>query len=216
MASDNQDKQKNTKKDKLSSALKKEVEKSGLSGFIRDIKKNNKKNQKPEEKISSLPNEMDTSEYSSDNYSLEKPKIGIKTKNVMFTIAGLLLLIYLYNIFLGENLYQKAVYLSAQPISTSKLASLRSDLPVFAMGKPIYVHFSMGSPLKLDNIRIQIVHLVSDIEHTIGEISATTKPEWEHVQTHFQEEFFDKRGEYKIKIFTANNELLSDQLFKIR
>ncbi len=224
MASESKDKKKKTKEDKLSSALKKEVEKSSFSGFVRDVKKNHnkkKKSKKEEEHISSLrndsfPSDMSTSEYSSENYSLEKSKVGIKTKNVILTVAGFLLLIYLYNIFLVGDVHEKVVYLSTRPIDASRLISPSPNVPAFSMGEPIYVNFSMGSPLKLNRIRIQIVHIISNIEHPIGEVSATVKPEWEHVQTHFQEEFFDKHGEYKIKIFTASNELLSEQLFKIR
>ena len=217
----NKNKPRNLKKDKLSDALKTELTKSGLSDFASDMKKNkinkaDKVTLPPKEDKKTLPfSKISTSEKLLENNTKQKLKIGLKTKNIFIIIGGISLFVSLYYAFWGGGLDDRAVYLSSHPIQTSHIKSLNINLPTFSLGKPIYVHFSMGSSLNLDSIRIKVVNTVSNIEHPIGEVSATVKSNWKHVQTYFQKEFFEEVGNYKIKILKSNGILLAERSFKI-
>ena len=148
----------------------------------------------------------------------EKPSTRIKwnIKNISIAVLGVVLFIYLYQAFWANPAANRGIYLSSQPVDTDQTELLEKKQSIFALGSPIYIHFSMGSSLNFARIRIQIVNVVSNVEHLIGEVVRTVKPEWKHVKTSFQKEFFEERGKYKIKIFSPNNELLSERSFEIK
>ena len=226
MSSKNEDRSKNTKtakkkksskkKDKLSNALQDQLSRSSISEFISQVRDGRKAldtNTSNEEEVipvveKSIKNKL----------SVERGvgvSQGVNTRKLIIFIAALALLSLLYFQFCGTLTVERNIYLSEKPIPISNLSAFHG-MTSFQFGNPIYVHFSMGEALGVDKIIIKIFSVEQNSENPIGEVSATTKSHWKHIRTHFQKEFFEKRGQYKIQISRPNGSLLANQSFSIR
>ena len=229
---------KNSKKDKLLGALRKNIKKSDISGFVGELRKSQAnqdgssadkidKTNKEENLLNEQSKDEQTQKPVSKNYLSRSLPMGLNLKKIFITLGIIILSVYLYQTcFTGIS--QPTIFLSSKPISASALPTQPKDTKesglVFSQGSPIYVHLANKDELNVSSIRIKILSITpsgvpavtQDKANIIGEVSATVKPKWKHVQTYFQKEFFETKGKYKIQILKPDDSLFAEQSFEIK
>ena len=205
------------KKDKLTNALQDQLSKSSMSEFISQVRNKKKASDtraSNEERGCICFGKINRKRTLSRPWGWRLTRIEQEKVDHFYRCSGLFEFCLFFN-FCGTATLERNIYLSEKPIPVSDLSAFRGTAS-FQLGNPIYVHFSMEEALGANRIIIKIFSVEQNSENLIGEISATTKPHWKHIQTHFQKEFFEKRGRYKMQISRPNGDLLAGRSFLVR
>ena len=113
---------------------------------------------------------------------------------------------------------QPKLYLSNTSSSFADLAKQEQEeaSTILDMGDPIYVYFSMGKKINAKEIEFEILDVSNQDSVTeIGKVRYTVNSKWTKVQTQFQEEYFDRQGEYRIRVSIPGAEPIIEKDFSI-
>lgn len=215
MSYDDNNKKKISKKDMISSAVKKE-----LSDSVKDKKSDSvsKKSNKDEALSGDLL---------SDAAETAVSDIVQRRRNIIFSGLVLLVLILAGAYFLFMNPWWKKpssdILLSQNPINSGALEVLRKkEKFVFNAGTPIYVFFQWENPLKKNEISISVYQITArsktgnrDAKEKITEnIFEINNLAIDRIYTLIQDDFFDNPGDYEM-IIKSGSEILDKRAFAI-
>ena len=105
--------------------------------------------------------------------------------------------------------------LSHSPINQSNYKSIGSkDLK---LGKPIYFYFVSGSRLGVTRVHIRISEKKEKEYKQVGSHDlGGLNPNWRYVGTHFQKEYFERSGNYKVEVLSPSEEILATSNFVLK
>jgi len=220
-------KKKKGKKDDLKGAMDQEMSSGGIMGdFVKNVNKDNSKgkgsSEKPEETggfLESIKSLAKRGEQDKDDYSGNYPMIRNRTPREWWISSGaflvvLLLVFFLFFGFAGGNKYQ--LYLSSTAIDNYTYGSAEAS-EFFETNRPIYVYFAAKKKMKTNKVSIKIVNLShSSADSNLSIIESNINPNWKIVETHFQKEFFESPGKYKIIISNEKKKTLIEKTFTVR
>jgi len=217
-------KKKKGKKDELKGAMNGETSSDGImSEFINHIK-----NDKGEDKSASgksgetgglLGSLKSLTQKDKGGFGGNFPMIRNTNQREWWVSLGsfaviIVLVILLFFAFGSGNKYQ--LYLVSSPIDNYSYGSAETK-KTFDSGKPVYVYFGAKSAIKTKKIFIQIINLNSSSDESkLSTLESNINPGWKVVETHFQKEFFENPGKYKIIIENEKKKVLIEKIFTIK
>jgi len=212
---------KKNKKDELKGAMDDELSSKGIMGeFVNNVHDDRSQpSGKSGEKGGFIESLKSLREGSKGGFGGNFPMIRNRSAQEWWvSLAGFITVIFLVFLlffsFGSGNKYQ--VYLFSNPIDNISYGSAESR-EVFESNKPIYVYFASKKAIKTNKIFIQVINLNRPAsESKMSLIESNINPNWKIVETHFQKEFFETPGNYKIIIENEKKKLLFEKSFKIK
>jgi hypothetical protein len=217
---------KKNKKDELKGAINNELSSNGIMGeFVNNLKNdknNNGATSKSEESgslLESIKSIAQKSPKDKGGFGDNLPMIRNRTRKewwvslaAFFTV--ILLIFLLFFGFGSENKYELALASSALD-NYAYGAAVTNE--TFESGKPVYVYFAAKKAINSNKIFIQVINLnQSSDESKMSLIESNINPNWKIVETHFQKEYFENPGKYKIIIENEKKKVLVEKIFTVR
>ncbi len=143
-----------------------------------------------------------------------------KIKAIVGVVAISLALTAGYFLFMGGETQPK-VLLSTGSISESNYKQIKETGGVYPIDKRIYVFFVTGGRLGVRQVHIKIIEEIKKPGNKvdtvlIGQSQRTVNPNWRSFSTHFQREYFDHAGSYKVQIVSPSGKMLAENRFVIK
>ena len=211
------------KKDELKGAMDSELSSNGIMGdFVNHVKNDKSSSSKSEESgglIESIKSLVQRGSKNDDNFGGNYPMIRNRTQKEWWVSLGsfatiIFLIFLLFFAFGSSNKYQLYLTSSATDNYSYGAAETRET---FESGKPVYVYFAAKKAIKSKKIFIQVINLSqSSNENKMSLIESNINPNWKIVETHFQKEYFENPGKYKIIIENEKKKVLVEKIFTVR
>lgn len=217
-------KKKTGKKDELKGAMHDEISSGSIMGdFINNVnndKKNEKSSSKKDEEYSGSAKPLKSlTEGGKSLFSGSLPVIRNSNQKEWWVSIGsfatvITLVLLLFFAFGSSNKYQ--IQLASTAIENYAYGTGDSR-ETFEIGKPVYIYFGAKSAIKSDKIYIHVINLnQGDAEEKMATIESNINPKWKVVETHFQKEFFETPGNYKIVIENEKKKVLVEKTFSVK
>lgn len=217
-------KRKKSKKDLLKGAMEDGMpNENTISDFINDIHNDKKARNEPDE---TPPQETGIKKIQKPQPPRDTDNQGslpmIRPSNIKewwislgaFLTVLLLIVFFIILPLAPKNQYQLLLSTNAiDNVSFEKEAKADS----FELGKPVYVYFIAKNPFKMKKIYIDIYNLTySSSDKKLSSLETNINPKWKKLETHFQQEFFETTGSYKIVIEDEKKKPLVEKTFLIK
>jgi hypothetical protein len=219
-------KKKKSKKDELKGAMDGELSSNGIMGeFVNNVKNDKSNSGKSEESggflesIKSIAQMGQKTQKDKGDSGGNFPMIRNRSQKESWVSLGaflavIFLVLLIFFAIGGGNKYQ--VYLSSTPVDNYMYGAAETK-ETFESGKPVYVYFAAKKAIKTGKIFIEVINLNrSSAEGKLSTIESNINPEWKIVETHFQKEYFETPGKYKIIIENEKKKVLVDKIFTIK
>ncbi|MDH4262692.1 MAG: hypothetical protein OEV78_06600 [Spirochaetia bacterium] len=221
---------KKNKKDELKGAIDSELSPNGImSDFVNNIRNDKDSDKRSSsgksdesegfmESIKSLAQKGQKAIKDNDPFSGNFPMIRNRTQKEWWVSLGaflsvVLLIFLLFFAFGSNNKYQ--IHLSPNAIDNYTFGTSETK-EVFEIGKPVYIYFAAQKAIKTKKIFIKVINLnMSSGDGNISIIESNINPKWKVIETHFQKEFFESPGKYKIIIENEKKKVLIEKTFTV-
>lgn len=214
---------KNSKKDKLEGAIGNELGSDGImSAFVSQIQSDKS------EPVSQASPEMKESEKFHKNEDERRESMptrrlamikspGKKEWWISLGAFSTIIILVLFFFWLPCSKAQTyKIRLSDKSMDAISMMNL-PDTANFSVGSPVYFFFGSEKPLQVKKVFIHVENL--NLPSSTAKMSSTEyniNPNWKSIETHFQKEFFDSPGKYRITVENAEKKVLAEKIFYIR
>ncbi|MDH4200755.1 MAG: hypothetical protein OEV66_10285 [Spirochaetia bacterium] len=212
---------KKNKKDLLDGAISEELSDGLMSEFINEVNED-KKNEKTSSKKHSESEKSMKELKVAPNASFESYVPMIRNNNFKewwislgaFATIMTIVILFFFIPFGANDKFQ--IHLSSRAISNYNFAADETH-DTFELGKPVYVYFTSKKALNSKTINISIINLSGGLsDNQLSSFQSKINPKWKVVETHFQKEFFESPGKYKIIIQNDQKKVLVEKTFSVK
>lgn len=138
---------------------------------------------------------------------------------VIGVVAFLVLLLGYWTLFSPGS--KPTVYLSNAPIEENIARNLRTTNLVFPKNKTVYLFFAAGGRIGQDKVIVKLTEIYADSsnmmkEENVAQIESSVRSNWRYFTAHFQKEFFDHAGRFRVHVLAPNGDVIASQEFRIQ
>ena len=191
-----------------------------IHSFQKDLEQEEKKRNSPQKNYKEEILKKLTPEEREKIHSLERYPLGKTEKRYKYFLVGLLILLFVggvyFFLFSKKEEPRYSLYLSHKRITPQMLPQLeKQPEKVFSKNMPIFIYFQSPTPISSKKIFIHIYKKTPQGEKLLWEFQRDIPQGIRKIETYFQEEFFEEKGEYILALYTEEKKLLIKKSFQV-